>query len=69
VRPHAFRQSAASARQCGAAHEQAEMSGIDQLARYVLGRSRHQVGECPDLLSRRDVILCARKQEDRTIDR
>jgi hypothetical protein len=25
--------------QCGAAHEQAEMSGIDQLARYVLGWS------------------------------
>ena len=54
--------------QCGAAHEQIEVSGIDQLARYVPGWSRDQVGECPDLLWWCDVVLDAREQEDRTID-
>ena len=32
------------------------------------GWSRDQVGECPDLLWRCDVVLDAREQEDRTID-
>ena len=53
VHPHPF----GNRLQCGAAHEQAEVSSIDQLARYVLGWSRDQVGECPDLLRRRDAVL------------
>ena len=50
-------------------HEEAEVTGVDQFTRNVLGRSRHQVGECPDLLGRRDVVLGARQQEDRATDR
>jgi hypothetical protein len=50
VRPHAFGNRRPVLGQCGAAHEQTEVSGIDQLARYVPGWSRDQGGECPDLL-------------------
>ena len=35
VRPHAFGNRRPGLGQCCAAHEQAEVSGIDQLARYV----------------------------------
>ena len=68
VRPHAFGNRRPVLGQRGAAHQQTEVPAIDQLARYVPGRGRDQVGECPDLLWRCDVVLDAREQGDRTID-
>ena len=68
VRPHAFGNRRPVLGQRGAAHQQTEVPAIDQLARYVPGRGRDQVGECPDLLWRCDVVLDAREQETRTID-
>ena len=68
VRPHAFGNRRPVPGERSAAHEQTEVPAIDQLARYVPGWSRDQVGECPDLLWRCDVVLGACEQEDRTID-
>ena len=47
-----------------ATHEEAEMARLHQLTRDVLGRSRYQIRERPDLLGRGDVVLGPREQED-----
>ena len=69
VCPHPFGNGPPVLSEGGSAHEKAEMAGLDKLARDVLGRSGNQIGKRPDLLGRRDVVLGARQQEDRAVDR